>query len=338
MRRQRAAKAAAASFLVGAAIMWACDRFLVEPAPRAAEDVLFKAPHAVAASPPTQPAGTTPHIPAALDLSQSAFVSMASGDEAGMMALVLMQSLRDVGTAVPNLVLMLMRGGKGSANCLDPAWKSARNRTDVRCDSLETEPAEIVSEYLLERLQAIGVQLLVTDPVPPTDFTSGSHPGATAWCLPGAFDKLRVFSLAQFRKAVWLAPDAYIVRNVDHLMALPALTGSVVTACCHPQGPAYPGTSMWVLEPSAEMYDRLMGALRRQRPGTIGAGWAGVDKALVRQLFGMSLYDGAPECVGSRGGAGLTAAFSAGAWCANPPCLLPLALPDAVQAAVPRHQ
>jgi len=56
-----------------------------------------------------------------------------------------------------------------------------------------------------------------------------------------AFNKLKIFSMTQFRKVVWLDADDYFVRNVDHLMEKPTLTGSMVTACCHPVGPAYAG-------------------------------------------------------------------------------------------------
>jgi len=56
-----------------------------------------------------------------------------------------------------------------------------------------------------------------------------------------AFNKLKVFSLTQFRKVVWMDADDYFVRNVDHLLEKPMLTGSIVTACCNGNGPGYAG-------------------------------------------------------------------------------------------------
>ncbi len=66
--------------------------------------------------------------------------------------------------------------------------------------------------------------------------------------LRRSFNKLRVFSLTQFRKVVWLDGDDYFVQNVDHLLALPAMSGSVVTACCHAVG-ASPPAARWAPAP-----------------------------------------------------------------------------------------
>ena len=202
----------------------------------------------------------------AQDLSGTAIVTMASGDENGMLALALVQSLRDAGTRVPTLLVMLMRGGIGSADCSDPEWKAKRGRQDVRCHSETTIAAEIVSEYILAELARLGAEVEVHDPIPPTEFTAGI-PGGTQTFWGMALNKLKVFGLTRFRKVVWMDSDDYVVRNVDHLLAMPPLTGSLVTACCHAIGPAYPGGGIWVLEPSESMYAFIMDALSKPRPG-----------------------------------------------------------------------
>jgi hypothetical protein len=105
-------------------------------------------------------------------------LAQASGDENGLLALALVQSLRDVGTTVPTILIMLMRGGVGSADCVNPEWKAARGRTEVRCHSGDTIAPEIVSESILAEFERLGAVVEVHDPIPTTPFTEGI-PGGT---------------------------------------------------------------------------------------------------------------------------------------------------------------
>ena len=99
------------------------------------------------------------------------------------------------------------------------------------------------------------------------------HPGRLL-CPPSqALNKLKVFGLTRFRKVIWMDSDDYVVRNIDHLVMMPPLTGSLVTACCHGIGPAYPGGGIWVLEPSADMFAYLLDLLSKPRPGTTNDIW-----------------------------------------------------------------
>jgi len=136
-----------------------------------------------------------------------------------------------------------MRGGVGSADCLNNEWKVRKSRTNISCNSEHTIDAEIVSEMYLERFAALGVKWEVMDPIPKTEWTA-DIPGGTQSFWGMAFNKLKIFSMTQYRKIVWLDADDYFVRNVDHLMDKPALTGSIVTACCNGNGPGYAGVPL----------------------------------------------------------------------------------------------
>jgi hypothetical protein len=104
-------------------------------------------------------------------LKGTAIISMASGDVSGRQAIALFQSLRNVGTRVPNLVVLLARGGTGSANCNDAAWKKRNNRERVACHDKDTIAPEILSEEYIATLEKLGVQVRVVDPVPRNKYT-----------------------------------------------------------------------------------------------------------------------------------------------------------------------
>lgn len=58
----------------------------------------------------------------------------------------------------------------------------------------------------------------------------------TFWSV--AFNKMLVFSFAEFRKVVWMDSDSFALKNLDHLMHLPAFSATALPACCHGIGPA----------------------------------------------------------------------------------------------------
>lgn len=63
----------------------------------------------------------------------AAIVTLAGGDTSGRHLLALIQSLRDVKTELP-IVVLLARGGLGSAACSNQTWKAEINRSQVQCD------------------------------------------------------------------------------------------------------------------------------------------------------------------------------------------------------------
>ena len=63
----------------------------------------------------------------------AAIVTLAGGDTSGRHLLALIQSLRDVKTELP-IVVLLARGGLGSAACSNQTWKKEMNRSQVQCD------------------------------------------------------------------------------------------------------------------------------------------------------------------------------------------------------------
>lgn len=67
----------------------------------------------------------------------AAIVTLAGGDEAARGLIALLQSLRDVGTTLP-VVILLARGALGSAACRNPEWKKRVGRPDVDCRGPDT--------------------------------------------------------------------------------------------------------------------------------------------------------------------------------------------------------
>lgn len=228
-----------------------------------------------------------------LNLNDCAFVTMASSDDNGRLALALVQTLRDVETRMPHIVLLLMRGGVGSANCNDEVW-AAEYGLDVRCHESDATAGAIVSEDLLAEFERLGVEIAVRDPIPTTPFTEGIPGGAGSfWGM--ALNKLQVFGLTKYRKIVWLDSDDFVVRNIDHLAAAPMLTGSLVTACCNVHGPGYAGGGIWVLAPNITLYELLLKVLTKPRPGTEDEGWLLGDMQVIRHIFGSVPAEGATE-------------------------------------------
>ena len=86
---------------------------------------------AAAASPSAEAKPVDPRFAGA------AYITLAGGDTSGRNCVALVQSLRDVGTVIP-IVVLLVRGGLGSAACSNQTWKEQMNRTEIRCGSDQT--------------------------------------------------------------------------------------------------------------------------------------------------------------------------------------------------------
>ena len=139
--------------------------------------------------PPTTPAGAKPIItarsflkhttthrkgPQGYGAGERAIITMASNAEAARMAIVLLQSLRDVGTD-PGiaLVVLAMRGAAGSPECHDPAWKKSVGREGIKCGSLDTIAEEIISPQYVATLRKLGAEVRAVNPIPRTKYTEG---------------------------------------------------------------------------------------------------------------------------------------------------------------------
>jgi hypothetical protein len=204
-------------------------------------------------------------------LDGTAIITMATGDKSAKDAVALMQSLRDVNTQVPNLIVLLSRGGMGSDDCNNATWKRENARQHVGCGDMTTIEPEIASQRYLDAFARMNVRTQIVDPVPATDYTNIPGGRQTFWGM--AFNKLLVFGMTQHKKIMWMDSDAYVIKNIDHLMKEPALTGAIVTACCNRNGPGYAGGGIWILEPSTELYADLMDFIAKPVPGTENDQW-----------------------------------------------------------------
>jgi hypothetical protein len=141
------------------------------------------------------------------DMTGTAYVTLASGNDAARQVIVLVQALRDSNTRADKIVVMLSRGGMGSVECRGEdggAWKRANGREHMHhCGGPDTIAEEIVSPQYLATLTKLGATLMVVDEIPSTPYTEAIPGGrATFWGM--ALNKLRVFNMTQFKKVIWM--------------------------------------------------------------------------------------------------------------------------------------
>lgn len=148
---------------------------LAKSAAAAAAGVAVKSSAAVATHAPAA------HGPLPAYLRDTAIVTMATGDGHARLAISLVQSLRDVSTRVPHIVVLLSRGGVGSKDCQDYNWKKSHGRVEVDCSGPHTIAAEIISEHYVAVLQALGAEVRVIDPIPETPFTKAIPGGRSVF-------------------------------------------------------------------------------------------------------------------------------------------------------------
>ena len=125
------------------------------------------------------------------DFANTAIVTMATGNDAARMAIALVSSLRESKTRVQDVVVMLVRGGIGSPECLGEdggQWKLKSGRTDVQCSGPNTVAEEIISPHLIETLRdKLGAVIMVLDMIPSTKWTAD---------IPGGREMVRTLGTA----------------------------------------------------------------------------------------------------------------------------------------------
>jgi hypothetical protein len=215
------------------------------------------------AAPSPAATSTTPDY-----LKDTAMVTLAMGDEAARLAVAWARSLRDVNTEIPNLIVLLSRGGIGSEMCHDGEWKKSKAREHIRCDGPDTIAEEIISEKYIKALNDMGVKTQVIDPLPDTPYLV--IPGGRSTFWGAAVSKLRVFDpeFLPYRKVLWADADTIYLKNVDHLLKEPMFTAAFTYACCNANGPPAPSGGLWVVEPSREIADKMYKLTQGPVPGT----------------------------------------------------------------------
>lgn len=167
-----------------------------------------------------------------------AIVTLATGDEAARMALVLVQSLRDVGTD-PNVdvVVLLFTGGLVSEDCLQGDWRRAHGRGHINCGSPDNVAEEIISPRYVNAFRRLGAKVVVMPAIERYQHTK-DIPGGTSSFWGMALNKLIVFRMTQYRKIIFMDGDTLFFRNIDHLWSAPTLTASITYSCCNNNAPA----------------------------------------------------------------------------------------------------
>ena len=225
------------------------------------------------------------HVPTDEELEDTAFVTMATGDESGRHAVALIQSLRDTNSRIPNVLVLLVRGGGGSSDCKDPMKRKEKGRDNVLCDGLDTLAEEVVSQVYLDAFDNLGAQYEIFDPLPSTPYTSGIPGGRSiAWGM--ALNKLHVFGLTQFKKIVWFDSDTLIFNNIDHLVLKPDFTAAFTNDCGNRNADAKMSGGLWVFTPSQAYVEKISNLINGPVPGTQNDGWNFGDMQVVLYLFG----------------------------------------------------
>jgi hypothetical protein len=79
----------------------------------------------------------TPPVASLVNKKVPAIITLVGGDDAARHAVAMIQSLKAVNTQL-HVVVLLGRGGVGSANCQNHEWKQAHNRTGIYCGGPDT--------------------------------------------------------------------------------------------------------------------------------------------------------------------------------------------------------
>jgi hypothetical protein len=122
------------------------------------------------AAPPPPPAAAAGGAAPLSDLGPHVIITLVSGNSAARHAVVLVQSLVDVGTRLP-IVVMAQQGGMGSPECHDAKWRAQHNRRAIACDGNQTIAEEIMSPFYVKILKRLGAHILVTPSIPRTQYT-----------------------------------------------------------------------------------------------------------------------------------------------------------------------
>jgi hypothetical protein len=213
----------------------------------------------------------------------TAIITLATGDAAAKHAIVLLKTLRDSGTQIPNIVVLLSRGGMGSADCHNETLRNARNR-HYPCSGPLTMDDDIVSQIYLDGFAKLGASVRIIDPIPDTKYTALIPGGrATFWGM--SFNKLRIFNMTEFRKILFIDADVMVLRNVDHVMLEPDFTAAFTTECCNNGARGKLGGGMWVFTPSFELWNTTINLIAQPCPDNEGGTWVHADMDVVNYLF-----------------------------------------------------
>lgn len=228
------------------------------------------------------------------ELQGTAIVTMAAGDEAARMVTALVQSIRDVGTRIPRVHVMLMRQGHGSEWCKDEKRRGYRGWTSTyTCSGPTTLAEDIVSPQFLLAWERMGVTYQVMDPMPEKKYSGFAGNRADGWGM--AMNKLLVFTLRGLkgtlpempRKLIWLDSDSFLQHNIDHLVLLTAPFSSGVIQDCGSGSSGFNiGGGIWVLDVSIDRYNAMLQALEQPVPYTTDGVYKNGDMQLVAAVFG----------------------------------------------------
>jgi hypothetical protein len=223
-------------------------------------------------------------IRAARDVyKDTAIITLATGDSAAKHAIVLLKNLRDTGTRIPHLVVLLSRGGMGSADCHNETLRNTRNR-HYPCSGPLTQADDIVSQKYLDGFARLGAEVVIIDPIPDTKYTALIPGGrATFWGM--SFNKLRIFNMTQYRKIMFIDADVMVLRNIDHVMLEPDFTAAFTVECCNSGARAKLGGGMWIFTPSFELWNRTINLIGTPCPDSEGGTWVHADMDVVNYLF-----------------------------------------------------
>jgi hypothetical protein len=252
---------------------------------------------------PPELASWTPPWPRLTD-SPNAYITLVSGNSAARHAIAWIQSLIEVKTKYP-IIVLLGRGGVGSPECINATWRAARGiqTEDMRCDRGDTTAPEIVSQRYLDIMTRQGALLQVVDEIPRTRYTETIAGGRHfSWGM--SLNKLQIFNMTHYKKLVFMDSDTIAFKNLDHLFGpeYPMFTAAMTYSCCNKVAAPTVSGGMWVVEPALGWGLKLWQMMATGKPqyhrnGTLmfnastGAvvtdEWYLSDLDLVRAAFGV---------------------------------------------------
>jgi len=223
-------------------------------------------------------------------LRRTAIVTLVQGEVHARMAIALLQSLRDVGTRIPRILVLVGRGNMGSAEC--EALVAGGQRRKGWCQREGAPISDQLSAFYIRALLNLGASLRPLVPVPRSKYVAplegGLHSGWGA-----AFNKLQVLLLVEFRRVVWMDCDTIALRNLDHLLLQEpllsdptAFMAAATVGCCDLNAFGKMGGSLWAFAPSRALYEVVLNKSFEPCPLYEDGKWMQGDQSVVAHAIG----------------------------------------------------
>jgi hypothetical protein len=121
-------------------------------------------------------------------------------------------------------------------------------------------PIELIGDMFYDALISAGVTRFLIWRELPTEGKDMAGP----W--KQAFTKLRVWSLIDYEKVLFMDADTLAFRNLDHLFQEEEFTSGATWGCLNSNAPLQPSGGLWVIQPSLNVWGLIQAYIKGRDP------------------------------------------------------------------------